>query len=131
MCTRKYWLVSAFLGVLLIPTAALASAVSVGEAAIGTAVEDRVLVGQGFQFDSSVGRLYAFTRIVGAPSETRVSHRWYYGDQLMAEVSLPVRGTNWRTWSTKSVIPDWVGSWRVDVVAEDGSVLDSLNFSVQ
>lgn len=131
MHTRKYWLMSAFLGVLLIPAAALASAVSVGEAAIGTAVEDRVLVGQGFQFDSSVGRLYAFTRIVGAPSETRVSHRWYYGDQLMAEVSLPVRGTNWRTWSTKSVIPDWVGNWRVDVVAEDGSVLDSLNFSVQ
>ena len=131
MRTRKYWLGSALLGVLLLPTAALASAVSVGEAAIGTAVEERVLVGQGFQFDSSVGKLYAYTRIVGAPSETQISHRWYYGDQLMAEVSLPVRGTDWRTWSTKSMMPQWIGNWRVDVVAEDGSVLDSLNFSIQ
>ena len=131
MRTRKYWLTFALFAVLLIPAAALASTMSVGEGAIGTSVQDRVLVGQGFQFDSSVGKLYAFTRIIGAPSETRVSHLWYYGDQLMAEVNLPVRGDNWRTWSSKSVMPDWVGNWRVDVVAEDGSVLDSLNFSVQ
>ena len=131
MRTRKHWLVGAFLGALLIPAAASVSTVSVGEAAIGTDVEDRVLVGQGFQFDSSVGKLYAYTRIVGAPADTQVSHLWYYGDQLMAEVSLPVRGTNWRTWSSKSVMPEWVGNWRVDVLAEDGSVLDSLNFSIQ
>ena len=131
MRTRKFWIASALFSIMLLPATVLASTVSVGEAAIGTAVEDRVLVGQGFQFDSAVGRLYAFTRIVGAPSETQVSHRWYYGEQLMAEVSLPVRGANWRTWSTKSVMPQWVGNWRVDVVAEDGSVLDSLNFSLQ
>ncbi len=127
----KYWLVSGIFMLLAVPGSASAAAVSVGEAAVGTAVEDRVLVGQGFQFDSAVGRLYAFTRIVGAPDETQVSHRWYYGDQLMAEVSLPVRGTNWRTWSTKSVMPEWVGNWRVDVVSEGGDILDSLNFSIQ
>ena len=131
MRAKKYWLATALLSVLLVPAAALASAVSVSEAAIGTGVEERVLVGQGFQFDSSVGKLYAFTRIIGAPSETQVSHKWYYGDQLMAEVSLPVRGANWRTWSTKSVMPDWVGNWRVDVIGEDGEVLDSMNFSIQ
>lgn len=131
MRAKKYWLVSALLGVLIVPATALASAVSVGEAAIGTGVEDRALVGQGLQFDSAVGKLYAFTRIIGAPAETRVSHQWYYGDQLMAEVSLPVRGANWRTWSTKSVMPGWVGNWRVDVVGEDGEVLDSLNFTIQ
>ncbi len=127
----KYWLVSGILLLLAIPGPVSAAAVSVSEAAVGTAVEDRVLVGQGFQFDSAVGKLYAFTRIVGAPDETQVSHRWYYGDQLMAEVSLPVRGTNWRTWSTKSVMPEWVGNWRVDVVSEGGDILDSLNFSIQ
>ena len=131
MSAKKYWLVSALLSVLLAPATVLAAAVSVGEAAVGTGVEERVLVGQGFQFDSSVGKLYAYTRIIGAPSETQVSHMWYFGDQLMAEVSLPVRGANWRTWSSKSVMPDWVGNWRVDVVSEEGEILDSLNFSIQ
>ena len=131
MRAKKYWLVSALLSALIVPASALASAVSVSEAGVGTSVEERELVGQGFQFDSSIGKLYAFTRIIGAPSETRVSHMWYYGDQLMAEVNLPVRGANWRTWSSKSVIPQWIGQWRVDVVSEDGEVLDSLNFSLQ
>ncbi len=131
MRAKKYWLVSALLSALIVPASALASAMSVSEAGVGTGVEERELVGQGFQFDSSIGKLYAFTRIIGAPSETRVSHMWYYGDQLMAEVNLPVRGANWRTWSSKSVIPQWIGQWRVDVVSEDGEVLDSLNFSLQ
>ena len=104
MRARKYWLVAAFLAALLGPTLALA-AISVGEAAVGTAVENRQLYGQNFQFDSSVGRLYAFTRIVGAENPTQVSHRWYYGDELVAEVSLPVRGSNWRTWAALKDLP--------------------------
>ena len=130
MRARKYWLVAAVLAALIAPASALA-AISVGEAAVGTSVQDRQLYGQNFQFDRSVGRLYAFTRIVGAENPTQVSHRWYHGDELVAEVSLPVRGNNWRTWSSKAVMPDWIGSWRVEVVSEDGSVIDSLNFTVQ
>ncbi len=125
--TWLVWLLLAALG----PVASQASQVSVSEGGVGTDVVDRVLQGTDVKFDASVGRLYAYTRIVGAENETQVSHRWYYNDHLMAEVTLPIRGADWRTWSSKNLVPMWIGSWRVDVVDMQGSVLESMAFQVE
>lgn len=103
---------------------------SVHDAAIGTYVADRKPYGTSTQFSSTVGQLYAFTHIVGADAGTRVTHKWYYGQQLMAEVQLRIGGDNWRTWSSKNVMSDWVGEWRVEVIAEDGTMLETITFEV-
>jgi len=131
MRIRDSWLIWVLVAVFWAPAMVQASTMSVREAGIGTDVVDRVLQGSGDSFDASVGKLYAYTRIVGADEQSQVSHRWYYNDHLMAEVTLPVRGDNWRTWSSKSVVPMWVGDWRVDVVSSDGSVIESLSFKLQ
>ncbi|GAB4263159.1 MAG: hypothetical protein Kow0092_13870 [Deferrisomatales bacterium] len=70
---------------------AAASALQVRDAAIATAVVDRAPVGAGERFPADVGRLYAFTRIVGASGDTEVKHVWYYAGKVMAQVDLPVR----------------------------------------
>ncbi len=93
-------------------------------------MHERVPVGISSYFDSSVGKLYAFTRIVGAEGDTRVYHKWYHGDVLVADVPLTVRSGDWRTWSTKNVQPGWTGDWRLVVVSEDGSVLGTVKFAV-
>jgi hypothetical protein len=49
----------------------------------------------------------------------------------MARVSLRVAGPNWRTWSSKTILPEWTGEWRVDVVGPDGTVLRSVDFTVR
>ena len=82
------------------------------------------------QMDSNVGRLYCWTRITGADGEITVEHVWYKGDVEMARVPLTVAGTNWRTWSTKNIEEVWTGPWRVDVVGPDGTVLESVSFTV-
>ncbi len=128
---KDLMLSSLFVTAFLLPVAAQAAAVSVSDAAVGTQVENRALVGASSQFDRSVGKLYAYTRIVGAEDGTQVAHRWYFGDDLMAEVTLPVAGDDWRTWSSKNLMSGWIGQWRVDVVAEDGTVLDSIAFQVR
>ena len=116
--------------VLAVPALAWAASLQVTDVAIGTGVHSRVPTGISSYFDSSVGKLYAFTRITGAEGDTRVYHKWYHGDVLVADVPLTVRSGDWRTWSTKNVQPDWTGDWRLVIVSEDGSVLGTVKFAV-
>ncbi len=116
--------------VLAVPALAWAASLQVTDVAIGTGVHSRVPTGISSYFDSSVGKLYAFTRIVGAEGDTRVYHKWYYGDVLVADVPLTIRSGDWRTWSTKNVQPDWTGDWRLVIVSEDGSILGTVKFAV-
>jgi hypothetical protein len=103
---------------------------TVAEAVITTAIMDRQPTDNATNVSSSVGQVYCWTRIAGAEGEIEVYHVWYWGDQEMARVPLRVAGTNWRTWSSKRIEPSWTGDWRVDVVGPDGTVLDSVSFTV-
>ena len=116
--------------VLAVPALAWAASLQVQDVAIGTGVHERVPTGISSYFDSSVGKLYAFTRITGAEGDTRVYHKWYHGDVLVADVPLTIRSGDWRTWSTKNVQPGWTGDWRLVVVSEDGSILGTVKFAV-
>ena len=116
--------------ILAVPAFVSAGSLEVQDVAIATGVYERVPTGISSNFDTSVGKLYAFTRIVGAEGDTRVYHKWYHGDVLVADVPLNVRSGDWRTWSTKNVQPDWTGDWRVVVVSEDGSILGMVKFAV-
>jgi len=103
----------------------------VSDAVIAAGVENLVPQGANETFPSAVGTLYAFTRIQGSEGETQVIHKWFHGDQLRAEIPLPIRSKSWRTYSSKIILPEWTGDWKVEVTTEDGTVLVSLPFSVQ
>jgi len=128
---RTKMLVSTLLAVAFcLPSLGQARQLYVQESAVGTYVAERQPYGTATHFSSEVGRLVAFTRIVGAQANTRVTHKWYYGEQLMAEVQLRIGGDSWRTWSSKNIVSDWVGEWRVEVIAEDGTKLETITFTV-
>lgn len=82
-------------------------------------------------FSPSVGKLYAYTQVLGAREETKIIHLWFYGDRVLAEVKLPVRSVNWRTFSSKKIAPGMRGNWRVDITTADGTLLKSLPFTIQ
>lgn len=103
----------------------------VSDAVIAAGVENLVPQGVDKAFPPAVGTLYAFTRIQGSKGETLVIHKWFHGDQLKAEIKLPVRSKSWRTYSSKIILPEWTGDWKVEVTTEDGTVLVSLPFLVQ
>ena len=85
--------------------------------------------GVGEEFEGGVGRLTCLTRIVGAKQRLTVKHRWFWSDQLMTEIPLEIKSSNWRTYSKKTI--NRKGPWRVDVVrAADGKLLASKSFSV-
>ncbi|MFA5517517.1 MAG: DUF2914 domain-containing protein, partial [Desulfuromonadales bacterium] len=76
----------------------------------------------------NVDKIYCFTRLVGAEEDTTVTHVWYYGGEEMSRMTLPVRSSDWRTWSSKNILPEWTGDWRVEVLSAEGKLLMTLPF---
>jgi len=107
-----------------------ASGISVGRMKFCRAIKDREPEQAADRFPSDIEKVYCFTVILNAGVETHVVHKWYHREKLMAEVTLTARGEYWRTWSSKRMLPEWSGAWRVDVVSADGQVLKSLSFEI-
>ena len=103
----------------------------VADAGITTAIEDRMPVDDIKTYPADYGKLYSFTRILGAQTDTYVTHVWFYEDQEMARVSLPVRSGDWRTYSSKRFLPQWAGSWSVVIEDKQGRVLAELPFRLE
>ena len=71
-----------------------------------------------------------FTELNGMSGET-VTHQWMFDDKVMFEKSFEVGGDRWRVWTSKTLLPDWTGTWTVKVLNEDGSVLERKTFEYQ
>jgi len=118
------------LALILLLLPAMASASVTVEGTLTTAISERQPVDQVTELPPNVTRLYCFTRILGGEEVGTVVHVWYWGDREMARVELPVRSDDWRTWSSKNVLPEWHGNWRVEVLDTAGTLLQSFAFQV-
>jgi len=110
--------------------AAFADDMQVENSAIGEDVVNREVVGQGDSFSASVGKLYCFSKIANIDSHTNVVHAWYYGSEERARVSLNVNPPAWRTYSSKIIQAHEIGVWRVEILDQDGNLLDTVRFQV-
>ena len=110
---------------------AQAADLRVADGTITSAIENQKPVDQIDSYPADFGKLYCFTRIVGAPEETEVTHVWYYQDNEMARVTLPVRSTDWRTYSSKRFLPQWAGQWKVVVFDGEGNEIATIPFSLE
>lgn len=99
--------------------------------AVSEGIIDREPVDAGEAFSPNLGRIYYFTEVESSDPSAEITHVWYYGDREMARVTLPVEGARWRTWSSKGILPEWVGQWKVEAVSMEGTVLASESFSVE
>jgi hypothetical protein len=109
---------------------AAAAGLQVESAVICEQVVDREPVDVGSSFPATIGKLYFFTKIVGAEGNTQVTHVWYYGDSERARVTLSVRASNWRTYSSKRIQAHETGAWRAEVLDSDGNTLATARFEI-
>jgi hypothetical protein len=109
--------------------AAPAAAASVAEAAVARSVVDRQPQDTGSAFPADVGQLICWTKVTGAGGAA-IHHVWFHGDTQVGDMELQVGGSPWRTWSRKTVPPDWTGAWHVEVRDAAGTVLKRLDFTV-
>ena len=112
-------------------TQAAQPAIQIEDAVVCRDVVDRSPIGSSDVVAKESTQVYCFTRVVGAVGDTQVTHNWYYKGSLKSSVVLDVRSPNWRTWSSKTMSPDWIGEWMVEILSEDGTPLESIIFFVQ
>jgi hypothetical protein len=100
------------------------------EAQLCSGVEERMPTGMASSFPSTVDKVYLWCKVTGCPDTCTISHVWYHKGEEMASVELPVRSSSWRTWSSKSILPEWAGEWTVKVMDAGGGELKSLSFTI-
>ena len=104
------------------------------DSGICTDVVDHKAAGIGEVFKRDVGKLFCFTRVLGPYLEEKgqhVVHVWYYGETERARITLPVRSSNWGTYSSKIIRPFETGDWHVDVLDPEGEVVGVFQFYIK
>lgn len=105
--------------------------IRVEKAVIAEGVENLIPVNPGTVFPADIGKVFCFTRIHTEDFPTRIKHLWFLGDTFVMEIILPVKSPQWRTYSSKTILPSSAGDWRVDVTTDDGTFLETLKFTIQ
>lgn len=111
------------------PAAAPASSTVSVEAVVARSVMDRAPVDSGTAFPADVGQLVLWTRVSGAAG-SMVRHVWFHGETEVGNVELSISSSPYRTWSRKTVPPDWTGAWHVEVRDAAGAVVQRVDFTV-
>ncbi len=101
---------------------AVAAEGTISRAQFTSAVLDREPVDEVTNIDSRTGSVFFFTEFRNYEGTT-ASHRWIYNDEVRFELSFKIRGSRWRVYSQKTLPAEWLGNWKVEIVAEDGSIL--------
>ena len=81
--------------------------------------------------DSSSYQSISFFTELSDLTGHNVTHQWTFNDQVMFEKTFEVKGPRWRIWTSKTLIPSWTGSWTVNVLDDDRTVLASKSFEYQ
>ncbi|NOQ42403.1 MAG: DUF2914 domain-containing protein, partial [Desulfuromusa sp.] len=105
-----------------------AADLKVVDGTITSAIVNQMPVDKIESYRADFGKLYCFTRIVGAPGDTEITHVWYFQENELARVTLPVRSSDWRTYSSKRFLPQWAGEWSVVVLDGEQNEIATIPF---
>jgi hypothetical protein len=100
---------------------------AVSRGTFATAVEAREPVDSITSLGSDRDRVYYFSELVGV-SGRRLTHRWEYEGEVVAEVPIDVGGPRWRAYSSKNLDPSRLGEWTVSIIDENGHVVHTDSF---
>ncbi|MCK5311526.1 MAG: DUF2914 domain-containing protein [Desulfobacteraceae bacterium] len=84
----------------------------------------------GTTFTNDVNKLYCFSEIMGAKTNTHITHVWYYMGAERARKQLRVHGTRWRTYSSKLIQSYETGNWEIKIIDAEGKLLKVLKFNI-
>jgi uncharacterized cupredoxin-like copper-binding protein len=108
-----------------------AAAGEVNRAQFTTSIDDREPVSMIDSLDSSVGNSISFFTEISDMAGQTVTHQWMHQDKIMFEKTFEVKAERWRIWTSKTLIPDWTGTWTVNVLDNERVLLASKTFEYQ
>jgi len=112
-------------------TGGSAFAGEVSRAIFTTGIEDREpVIAVDSISSSSFSSLTFFTELSELQGHN-ITHQWVFDGNVMFEKTFEVNGDRWRIWTSKTFLPGWTGTWTVNVLDDDRSVLTSKTFEYQ
>jgi len=109
---------------------AFAQSVKIEKIEFAVAIQDRNPIGTSDKFPADIGKIYCWTKVVAEKIPTKIYHVWYYGNREMARVELGIMYHTFRTWSSKKILPQWIGTWKVIVEDEEGNKVAEKSFEI-
>ena len=109
----------------------LAQAGEVSRAVFTTAIDNREPVSTVDHLDSSAVRSLTFFTELSDLSGQTVTHQWTHKDKVMFEKTFEVKAERWRVWTSKTLIPNWSGTWTVNVLDNDRMLIASKSIQYQ
>ena len=103
---------------------------SVVRSAFTTKVEDREPAENLQKLSNDKGKVMFFTELRDMSGQTAI-HRWEHAGKVVAEVEFNVKGPRWRVWSSKNLMPQATGDWKVSVINAAGEVISEKNLSYE
>ena len=103
----------------------------VNRALFTTSIEDREPVMKVDSVSSSAFNSISFFTELTDFQGHNITHQWVFGDKVMFEKTFEVNGARWRIWTSKTFLPGWNGTWTVNVLDDDRSLLTSRSFDYQ
>ncbi|NCF37588.1 MAG: DUF2914 domain-containing protein [Gammaproteobacteria bacterium] len=119
---------------LLLATLAVSTSGYAGEvtrAMFTIGVDNREPVIMVDSIDSSSYTSISFFTELQDLSGNNITHQWTFNGDVMFEKTFEVKGPRWRIWTSKTLIPSWIGTWTVNVLDDDHTVLSSKSFEYQ
>jgi hypothetical protein len=121
-------------GLILVLTLCLSGNAAAGEitrALFTTGIDNREPVAIVDSIDStSSNSISFFTEITNMSGQT-ITHQWTHLDKIMFEKTFEVKAERWRVWTSKTLIPNWTGTWTVHVLDAERELLTSKSFEYQ
>ncbi|QAR33012.1 DUF2914 domain-containing protein [Geovibrio thiophilus] len=124
---KKAFLV--FLAVLLMTNLAHAQT-KVSRIVVTTGIENKEPADNVSTVGGGMQDIYCFTEIQTDEYPTEITHIWIHEKNIEAEVKLFIGSPKWRTYSSKTISPDKTGEWKVEIYAQSGQLIDSVDFKV-
>lgn len=104
--------------------------ISVLDYALTTSIKNKDPIDRLDSFPNTVKRMYLWTKIKALDPPTYIYHVWYYKGREMAKIRLYIKYPIFRTWSFKTLIPQWTGEWKVVVEDANGNPVFEKTFQV-
>lgn len=123
---NKFYALLALMMAMITPLQS-AHAGEVARAQFTSAMEQREPVDEVTILSNNMNKIYFFSELRNLQDQT-VIHRWMFAGKIMAEVSFNVGGPRWRVNSSKTLLPEWIGDWTVEVIDGSGELVADYSF---
>ena len=108
-----------------------ATAMKMTKAVICEEAKDGQPLNENVIFSSELTRITCYTEFDKIAKKTTIYHCWYFKNNLSAKkMPLVLNPPHWCTFSQIQPRETDKGPWRVEIVDEDGNIIQTLRFSI-